>query len=571
MTRARRGVALALLLFTGLLIRPPSAAAAPDRWLAAFDVEHASFEDLLALPNVRRLAHEGGAGLMTLDSRTSFDVRTVWQTLAPNAGGARLIVPVAGPRRSVALEAADREIGRVIRAVSNGSRLVTVLIVSTTSSAGMVGAGDELHPIVFASGRHLLASGGPARALTSDSTRRVGVVTELDLAATIAAIFGGRYPGADDGEPIRIVDRPAPFDLHARYLAMRRMTVPVQTAAGLYVTLAGLFGVGVLAMRRRVGVRLARAGAWLAMSVPALAVGLLAAGHLRTLSYATVVPFVVAVTAVGTAAFAPLARRDLLLAPAAIGWAVLAYFLLEAAVGWTAALTPFLGGSELDGGRFFGLPNAFIGLLVGASLFAAARLSRLAGTILVVLVAFLAGLPFAGANLGGSITLFAAAGLWWAIRPGGRFDLRGLLGAAGVVVVGTAIVLLSHRYLTSAPTHITRFEETTGRSLSGIWRTFVDRTLVGWRLILSNPFAAIPVVGLGVALLAVVRPPAPVRESLRRHPAWRDALLVTLLAGVVAIPVNDSWPAALGLAFGLGLGGLLYVSLSDPAGMMGVE
>ncbi|HZP90166.1 MAG TPA: hypothetical protein VFC04_04120, partial [Actinomycetota bacterium] len=271
MTAARRGVALALLLLAGLQIAPASASPTADRWLYVFDVEHASFEDLLALPTLRRLAHEGGAGVMTLDPHAGFRVQMVWQTTGPNEGGGRLAVPAAGPRRSAALDAADREIGRMIRAVSDGSRLVTVLVVSTTPSAQMVRAGDQLHPIVFASGRHLLASAGPARALTSDSTRRAGVVTGLDLAPTIAATFGARFPGADAGEPIRIVDEPAPFELHARYLAMRRMTVPVQAAAGVYVTLAGLFGVGLLTARRRVGARLARVGAWLAMSVPALA------------------------------------------------------------------------------------------------------------------------------------------------------------------------------------------------------------------------------------------------------------------------------------------------------------
>jgi hypothetical protein len=37
---------------------------------------------------------------------------------------------------------------------------------------------------------------------------------------------------------------------------------------------------------------------------------------------------------------------------------------------------------------------------------------------------------------------------------------------------------------------------------------------------------------------------------------------------VVAYVVNDSGAAAIGLGFGTALGGLLYVSLTDPAGKM---
>jgi hypothetical protein len=76
------------------------------------------------------------------------------------------------------------------------------------------------------------------------------------------------------------------------------------------------------------------------------------------------------------------------------------------------------------------------------------------------------------------------------------------------------------------------------------------------------------VLGLPVTIAAVLWPPGALRPVLMRAPAWRDAILVTLLAGVVAYVVNDSGPAAAGFAFGLGLGGLLGVSLLSEAGKM---
>jgi hypothetical protein len=368
-----------------------------------------------------------------------------------------------------------------------------------------------------------------------------------------------------------VVDEPPPFELHERYLAMRRMTVPVQTAAALYEVVGGLFGIALIAMRRRVPHALALAGAWVGMSVPALAVALLAAGHLPRLSYATVVPFVIGATAVGTLVFAPLARRDALLPPAAIGVAVLLFFLVEAATGWTAALTPFLGGSELDGGRFFGLPNVFVGLLIGASLYVAFRLSPGWGFALVVAVALFAGLPFAGANIGAAVSLFAAAGLWFCLRTRGRLGWREAGVTAALVVVGTALIVFAHRFLTSTPTHITRFEEATGWHLGDVWRTLTHRLSTGWHLIERNPFALVPVIGLPATLLAVLRPPPLVRQAFHRHPAWRDALLVALLSGIVAYVANDTGPAAIGLAFGLGLGGLVYVSLVEEPKKIGTS
>jgi hypothetical protein len=298
-----------------------------------------------------------------------------------------------------------------------------------------------------------------------------------------------------------------------------------------------------------------------------LAASLLAAGHLPNLTYAAIVPFVALVTVFGTIAFAPLEHRDVLLVPAGIGLTVLIFFVLEAALSWTAALTPLVGGSQLDGGRFYGLPNAFIGLLIGACLWVAQRLRTSAGVVLLIAAALFAGLPYLGSNLGGGVSLFAAAGLWLAVRERGHLGMWRGLGVFVAFTLGGLALLLAAHAVSPFETHVTRFEEQAG-GLGGVFDTFGNRLQVGFDLIARNPFALIPVLGLPVTIVAVLWPPRPLRPGLLRSPAWRDAILVTLLAGVVAYVVNDSGPAAAGFAFGLGLGGLLGVSLLSEAGKM---
>jgi hypothetical protein len=157
--------------------------------------------------------------------------------------------------------------------------------------------------------------------------------------------------------------------------------------------------------------------AWIAISSPFLALSLLLAGHLPSLTYTTVIPFVIAVTALGTLALMPIARRrGTLNAVAVAGATLLVVLAIEGALGWPAAVTPLLGGSQLDGGRFFGLPNAFIGLLLGGSIYVAQRLPRIAGTAVIAATGLFAGLPWTGSNIGGAVTLFAGAGIWWGLR-----------------------------------------------------------------------------------------------------------------------------------------------------------
>ena len=565
MTRARLGALLLPLIVAGGFASTSARAQVSGETgeVFVFLVPGVSFEEMLGIPEVAALATNGGAALMTLQNGLPTEGEA---GIAP--GEQNVHFRWLDPTREGGLEGVASMIVEMVTSVDDGS--VLVFVASTTPSPEMIVAKDELHPLVLARGTpsDLFAERGEEGSLTSDSTRRAGVVTDLDVIPTIAD-FHGVDPRADsNGSPIDIISGPPPFELHQRYLAQRGMYVPIGTAGGIYLTIVGLGAIAILALGSRIPQVLRRIFGWGCLSVAALATALLAAGHLPELTYATVIPFVGLVTVFGTLAFAPLERRDVLLVPAGIGIAVLAYFALEAILEWTAALTPFVGGSELDGGRFYGLPNVFIGLLIGSCLWVAHRLRTGAGVALLVAVALFAGLPYVGANLGGGVSLFAAAGLWLAVRQRERLGVwKGLGVFVGVTLLGAALILFAHA-ISPFETHVTRFEEEVS-GISGVFERFGDRLQVGFDLIAHNPFALIPVIGLPVAIAAVLRPPAVLRPSLERSPAWRDAILVTLLAGVVAYLVNDSGPAAAGLAFGLGLGGLLGVSLLSEAGKMG--
>jgi hypothetical protein len=561
-TRARLGALTVLVVVIGAIGScssgcdcGPPLAARPDREAAPevllFRLPPMSFEQALAVPQIRALARAGGAAL-----------------LAGGTDGASLRASVAGADTYILTQPAS-QLGRAIeaRVADAEARPILVVVTSLAPTPAMEAAKDELHPVVMARGSPdaLFPDVGRAWSLTSDSTRRSGVVVASDVIATIGAFLG--RPRATSGRPIHVDDAEAPFSLHVRYLEQRRLTVPLGTAAALYVVLAGLAAAVAAALRGRIDGRIRRALGWAALAVPALAVALLAVGHLADLSYASVVPFVLLVAVLGTLAFSPLERTDLTLVPAGIGVVVLAFFAVEAMLGWTAMLTPLLGGSELDGGRFYGLPNVAVGLLIGASVWVAQRLSTNAGTVVIVLVGLFAGLPLVGANLGAGVSLFATAGLWFAVRERARIGLaRGSMFALGVTVVGVVVLLVAHA-VSPVATHVTAFERSSG-GVAGVAGKLWSRLEVGFDLIARSPAAIIPVVGLPVALLVAWRAPGAIGSAFRRWPAWRDATLVILLGGIVAYLANDSGPAAAGLAFGLGLGGMLGVSLLAPPGKM---
>ena len=568
--------ALVVLLVSGMprtLASDRPSGTAPHVFL--FTIQVAGLSDLMGTAGFLGLAQHGGAGVLVSAPQGSAATE-LRRAFGRARGAVPGVVPVDlgsvadrhGRPSAAKLDAAARQVADTLKFLGEDS-LVFVAAEPVAPIPGDLGAvvmaegiGSDLAAAIGRPGTAVAGS------LTSDSTRRDGVVTSADVAHTAIAAAGTSEQTIHDvgGAQIRVVPGPPPTGLVDRYAQYRRLTVPIGTAAALYVTIGGLLAVLALAWRR--SPRWLRAiTAGIAISAPVLALALLLVGHLPSLTAASVVTFLVAVTALGTLALVPIARRrGSLTAIAVAGSGLLIAFAIEAALGWTAALTPMLGGSQLDGGRFFGLPNAFIGLLLGGSVYVAQRLPRVWGTALIAAVGLFAGSPWTGSNIGAAVTLFAGAGIWWGLR-GEQPWTRTVAASAVSVLAGTGLVVFAHRYLTSAPTHITRFAESTG-GIAGLWHKLVDRLGVGVDLIRANPFALVPVIGVIATLVLVLRPTPPVRITFVEAPVWKAALLTIVIASLFAYLVNDSGAAAIGEGFTTSLAALLYVSLLRRNGIM---
>jgi MYXO-CTERM domain-containing protein len=188
------------------------------------------------------------------------------------------------------------------------------------------------------------------------------------------------------------------------------------------------------------------------------------------------------------------------------------------------------------------------------------------GVLLLVGCAFVAGSPWTGSNFGAAITLFAAAGLWLAIRRRRPWWMVAVIVGAITAAGGTAIALV-HRFLADQPTHVSSFLEGSGTVAVALDRLVV-RLSIGFDQLVDTPAALIPVVGTLVVLVVVLRPPVAIARSFEVHDAWRDALLVLALGSIVAYLANDTGAAALGFGFGFALSGLLDVSLASARRMM---
>lgn len=620
---------LAALLLAGAALAlagtgPASAAASPTRPGAAVlvVVDGASFEELTALPPFRRLWRAGGAALMATDqsyrsrprdaylalgagaapgtATPSLLARVLiargvtpcrWAPATKPAGGADLAsllsgTPIVsctgiGPGGSELIvaggEATLADAAAALREVLGalGSGRTMVIVFSPNPSARMNAIGDEVTPLVLAEGRadRLLArASGPTPSLTSDTTRRDGLVANVDVAPTVLTFFGIPVPAEMDGRPIRGAGSVDLYALHRLHLEQRRIRLPVQLGEVSFTALLLVLAVPALlaAGRGALSARLVAVMRWLVLCGAGLSVVLLAGGLLPRLTYAVVVPYLLLATAaLGSLAMAWGGRGPM--APFVLVGAVgLSLVLVDALFGGRAFATPLLGGTAFDGVRFYGLPNAFIATVLASALFVAAALPAAPGFLVLVAAGLVAGLPPLGANVGAAATLFAAAGMWAAIRTGrpgreARGWVRAVTVTAVVAAVGTAAILAANRYLPGAPTHATLFVRRAQAGGGSVLSKLGHRLDVGWHMLNSSPAPYVPLVGLVVALAMAVRSRGIIGRGLRIVPVWRDALIVMVLASAVAYVTADTGIAAAGPALVYAATALVYPALLPEA------
>ncbi len=419
---------------------------------------------------------------------------------------------------------------------------VAVLIVATPPTEKMRERGDTVTPLIMATGApdDLLQGGGEPGGLTSNTTRRDDIVSNVDVAPTVLDFLDAPIPEEMVGSAIEVTGQP-PTELHRRYLEWRSVVTPVgQVALGL--TIASLLIGFILAIGRwRIPRRIFATLALVGLGSVALLVTFVPASLLPTFAW----PVVIAALAGGAIVLTVLAIRlggDRLGKPVAVvALAGLFLVVIDVSAGWRSGLTPLLGGSALDGERFFGLGNPYAGIVLSGAVLGAALMRPRRGVALLASAAAFAGLPFLGADVGGCITLAVAAALWFSFERWNRLDRRALALGAGAALVAVAAVVLTHRLL-PGETHVSRAVGQGG--VLGAVEIFWQRLELNIRLTSEVPSAWLAVLGLPAWLLVALRPPKRLRPSLEADEPWRRAIVVLALSGMVGYVVNDTFGTA---------------------------
>lgn len=471
-------------------------------------------------------------------------------------------------RRAAAVRRVDAALGHLLAARPADSLVLAF---------GVADAGQETHLQVAVGD----APGLPAGWLTSPTTGRTGYLQLVDLAPTALAAIDQPAPQVQlAGQPgYRLPRRSADLpDAVAELAAADNEAVLARPIsgwfpAGLTVAQLALFAAMVPLLRRpsagaapgRVARRWRSAGEMLlvvaALAIPA---ALVADGVPWWRSEAAGGVFAVTSLAVLAAASVlvartPILRRTLALVGAGAGVAAAAV-AVDLLTGSYLQLNGVVGYSAHDGGRYAGLSEIGLGVLIAGTLLVAGCLAdplpRRQRPLVVAVVGaigvVLAGSPYLGADIGGAVALLAGVCVAAALCGGGwlTYPRLGTAVLAGVTVVA-AVAAYDLRRPVEQRTGLGKLltQLTDGTAGSGLEQVSTANT---------DAFTASPLTGLAIGAaafiwFALLRTWGGLRRLFAIHPALRAgmvggviaALLGGLLTGTALVPAGAA--AAVGV------------------------
>lgn len=447
--------------------------------------------------------------------------------------------------REEILREIDRFIGEILENIKLEKDLL--LVVSPTPHSVLDGTKNFFSPV-------LAAGGGVKKGfLFSPSTKRTGIILNVDIAPTVLRFFSVDRPVCFSGQPLQIVEgenRLAALQAMQKNMALiYNLRSPLQKAYIVYqltVIAAGLYAV----FRRRR--RDLPVFALLFYSVVSVPLGYLLLPLFPQPSETALVFKFIVLTAGIT--FLALAIDTVL------PWGAFLFLGLLTAtviVGDTLAGSPLqktsvMGYDPIVGARFYGIGNEFMGILIGSLLVGSTILytvfpRRRKVCLYFVLVAYLfallvLGSPRWGTNLGGTIAAFVAFGTTFLFLRGAyrRITTFGFLTLLAIFLAGALLYLDLQRPI-EAQTH---FGRNTAMVLGGGWPEAVQivkrKTELNIKLFKYTIWSRLFAASLGSLAFLFYYPVGVTARIKEEFPDLFAGFSGTVAGSIAALIFNDS-------------------------------
>jgi len=368
-------------------------------------------------------------------------------------------------QKTKAIRNIDQFIGSLLEAANPKNTLV--IVVSPTPSRAMLKEKARLNPLIIS------GPGFKGGTLSSDTTRRHGIVTNTDIAPTIFSFLGAEIPYQVSGRPVFAVSQkdPIPYllNLKAKATAIYQIRNSVLTFFTFFVVMSILVSLFALFAARRG--KTTKKGRHVVLQFLLLWAISLPLAFLFQPSFVAKLPWGAALFsfmfALVLASLSFSLRKENILGPImAISLATSLALLCDAILGSKLMLQSFLGSCPIAGGRFYGLGNTYMGAVVGSSIvgitaltakfYKNRRTALIVVTLFLLVVCVVVGYSKFGANVGGLITMVGASVVTWVGLKGERINWKRFLYIAVTVFLFFALVVSADLLVRSGQSHAGR-------------------------------------------------------------------------------------------------------------------
>lgn len=471
----------------------------------------------------------------------------------------------------VAFREFDRFLGGLLKLMKGDD--YQLMIASPTPKPEIARNFDQLMPLIV-SGKGY----GPGT-LISNTTRRTGIVTIQDIGPSILQFFNAKAPKSFIGRAIR----PVAFDSSPQYfngLSLRAMSIdrmrPVLITVFIFAQIIGLILAGYCLFAKGVGSRVVS-------FTKTYLVGLLITPMFFFINpimfnpqsqiiYGLGLVFLIVISAY----ILPKIIKDGISLIAVVCLSTTGLVFLDLLTGGRLNITSILGYSPMTAGRFYGIGNQMMSVMIVCTIFGAAAVlemvknreslpARVLTVLFFILVTAVMAIPSLGANTGGTVTALIAFYFTYIFFTRGKLKVMDIVA---ILVVGVSLFSLLFLYDSTfnvgKETHLTR--AITSISAGGIpeFSLYLQRKIAtNWRIFKYSSWSWLLLVIIVFLSSLRFRPIGKQEKLVFKYKYIAAGTSGAIVAAIVGFLTNDSGISIPALIFSIYAPIVLYLTLCE--------
>jgi hypothetical protein len=207
--------------------------------------------------------------------------------------------------------------------------------------------------------------------------------------------------------------------------------------------------------------------------------------------------------------------------------------------------------SAVEGARYYGLGNEYMGALIGAAIvgiglvFWRVKLSLRSRQMIsiptLMVVAAAIGAPALGANTGGTMSIIPASLVALKLRTGNKIKISHVIGICCAIVVGVLALILADSLGGDGQSHIGRFGgSVTSGGVQQLIMVFERKLAMNFTLLASSLWSRLMLVAASAIMLLLAIPRTGVGQTVKGSVELYSAIAASIVGAVSAFIFNDS-------------------------------